>query len=64
LVDLVADGVDAAFIGCVEMDDQTFIDMVLRFLIFVDEIYYSGGFARARGSIKEQIGEIFVFQHG
>jgi len=56
LVDLVANSVDAAFIGCIQMDDKTLVDMVLRFLVFVDEIYYSGGFAGAGGSIKEQIG--------
>ena len=64
LVDLVADGVDAAFVGRIKMDDQTFIDMVLRFLIFVDEIYNRGSFARAGRSIQEQIGEIFILQHG
>ena len=63
LVDLVADGVDAAFVGCIEMDDETFIDVVLRFLVFVDEVDYSGGFASPGGTIQEQIGEVFVFQH-
>jgi len=64
LVYLIANGVDAAFVGCIQMDNQTFVDVVLRFLIFVYEIYYSGGFAGAGGSIQEQIGEIFIFQHG
>jgi hypothetical protein len=63
LVDLVANSVDAAFIGCIQMDDETLVDMVLRFLVFVDKIYYSSGFAGAGGSIQEQIGEVFVFQH-
>jgi len=64
LVDLVADSVDAAFVRCIEMDDETFVDVVLRFLVFIDEIDNSGGFAGAGGSIQEQIGEVFVFQHG
>ena len=64
LVDLVADSVDTAFVGCIEMDDETFVDVVLRFLIFVDEVDYSGCFAGAGGSIQEQIGKVFIFQHG
>ena len=63
LVDLVADSVDPAFVGRIEMDDETLVDVVLRFLVFVDEVDYSGGFAGAWGSIQEQIGEVFVFQH-
>jgi hypothetical protein len=33
------------------MDDETFIDMILRFLIFVNEINDGGGFAGAGRAI-------------
>jgi len=63
-MDLIADNVNPAFIRRIEVDHVAFVGTtVMQDLEFVDEINDRRGFARAGGSIEEQIREILFFEN-
>jgi hypothetical protein len=61
LVNLVADNVDSPLVGCVQMDDETLV--FFYFLVLIDQVNNSGGFAGSGGSVQQDVGEILFFEH-
>jgi len=58
-VDLIANDVYAALVGGVQVNHETAVGVLHGgTLVLIHEIYDGGGFARARGSIKQQVGEM------
>jgi len=58
-VDLVANDVNAALIGCIQMNHEAAIRMLHRgLLVLIHKIYDGGGFTRARRAVKEQVWEM------
>ena len=60
-MNLIADNVNAAFVGSVEMNDVALVGSSIMFgLELVDQVDDGGGLARTRWAIKEQVGEILL----
>jgi hypothetical protein len=61
LVNLVANNINASFVGRVQMNDQTLV--FLDSLVLVDQIDDGGGFAGSGRAVQQQIWKILVFNH-